>query len=59
MSAAASSIPNVHVIGLSPEEHEWVRLLIRLLRDPDPVRRELARQALVYMESTPARPGSA
>lgn len=47
--------PNLYVIGLDPEEHEWVRVLVRLLRDPDPVRGELTRQALVYLEHTTGR----
>lgn len=55
MRAAAQSTPKVSIIGLSPEEHEWVRLLVSLLRDPDPARGELTRQALIYLESTPGR----
>ncbi|HWQ56914.1 MAG TPA: hypothetical protein VN442_24715 [Bryobacteraceae bacterium] len=55
MMADARNMPNVVVIGLSPEEHDWVRLLVSLLRDPDPVRGELTRQALIYLESRPER----
>lgn len=59
MRALAPRTSNVYVIGLSAEEQEWVRLLVRLLRDPDPVRGELARQALIYLEQTPGRAGLA
>lgn len=37
------------VIGLEPHELEWVRLLVNLLRHPDPLPAELARQALTYV----------
>jgi hypothetical protein len=37
------------VIGLEPQEIEWVRLLVDLLRHPDPLPAELARQALEYV----------
>ncbi|HUJ22441.1 MAG TPA: hypothetical protein VLX58_12995 [Bryobacteraceae bacterium] len=39
------------MIGLAAEEIEWIRLLVKLLRDPDPVTRELVRQALAYVEN--------
>ena len=39
------------VIGLRPEEIEWVRVLVTLLRHPDPLAPELARQALAYVQS--------
>ena len=39
------------MIGLSSEEMEWVRLLVTLLRHPDPLAPELARQALEYVET--------
>jgi len=39
------------MIGLSSEEIEWVRLLVTLLRHPDPLAPELARQALEYVET--------
>ncbi len=45
----------VNMIGLKPEEVAWVSLLVTLLRSPDPVIAELARQALLYLESTAAR----
>ncbi|PWU01366.1 MAG: hypothetical protein C5B51_22905 [Terriglobia bacterium] len=46
------SIPmaqNVPVIGLHPDELQWIRMLVALLRHPDPTIPELARQALVYL----------
>jgi hypothetical protein len=49
---------NAGIIGLSPEELDCVQTLIRILRHPDPVVGELARQALAYlavMESLPDR----
>jgi hypothetical protein len=42
------------MIGLQPDEIEWVRLLVDLLRRPDPLTPELARQALEYVESIPS-----
>lgn len=39
-----------HMIGLEPDELEWVRLLVKLLRYPDPLAPELARQALEYVD---------
>jgi hypothetical protein len=39
------------VIGLRPEELEWVRLVVTLLRHPDPLTAELARQALEYVRT--------
>jgi hypothetical protein len=38
------------MIGLQATEIEWVRLLVKLLRDPHPLTPELARQALDYVE---------
>ena len=40
----------VPIIGIEPEELPWLRLLVYLLRHPDPVVPELARQALRYLE---------
>jgi len=48
---------NVVMIGLRPEEDGWVRLLVALLRDPDPTIGELARQALDYVEEAARRHG--
>jgi hypothetical protein len=44
------------VIGLCPDELPWMRMLVGLLRHPDPTVPELARQALLYL-SRPADPG--
>lgn len=38
------------MIGIQPQELPWVRLLIHLLRHPDPLPAELARQALTYVD---------
>lgn len=40
---------NLSLIGVQPDELPWMRLLISLLRHPDPVVPELARQALLYL----------
>jgi hypothetical protein len=37
------------VIGLGPDELHWVRMLVTLLRHPDPNTPELTRQALLYL----------
>ena len=37
------------VIGICPEELRWIRMLVTLLRHPDPSLPELARQALLYL----------
>jgi hypothetical protein len=37
------------MIGLRPQELEWVRLLVKLLRHKDSLPPELARQALTYV----------
>jgi hypothetical protein len=39
------------VIGIEPEELPWLRLLIALLRHPDPVVPQLAHQALLYLQN--------
>ncbi len=38
-----------YMIGLNPQELEWMRLLVKLLRHPDPLPAELVRQALTYV----------
>ena len=43
----------VSMIGLHAGEICWVRMLVSLLRDPDPAAAELTRQALLYL----SRPG--
>jgi hypothetical protein len=40
------------MIGLYNEELGWIKLLVRLLRHPDPTVPELARQALQYLSRT-------
>lgn len=45
----------VPVIGIDPTELGWVRLLVFLLRHPDPIVPELARQALHHIEEVAAR----
>ncbi|MGA2591527.1 MAG: hypothetical protein ABSH32_16530 [Bryobacteraceae bacterium] len=45
----------VCMIGLDPRELQWVRLVIALLRHPDPVVGEVAREALRYLEGVAAR----
>jgi len=37
------------IIGISPEELQWIRMLVALLRHPDPTLPELTRQALLYL----------
>ena len=39
----------VPVIGVQPDELRWIRMLILLLRHPDPSIPELVRQALLYL----------
>jgi hypothetical protein len=41
----------VPIVGIQPEELPWMRLLVTLLRHPDPVVPELARQALLYLQN--------
>jgi hypothetical protein len=47
------------MIGLDPGELAWVRLLVLLLRHPDPLVPELSRQALRYLEGVASRSGIA
>lgn len=46
---------NVCMIGLDPHEVQWLRLVLALLRHPDPVVGEVAREALRYLEDVAAR----
>ncbi|MBS1859812.1 MAG: hypothetical protein JST11_30865 [Acidobacteria bacterium] len=41
----------VSMIGVEADELPWLRLLTSLLRHPDPVVPELARQALLYLQN--------
>jgi len=43
------------MIGVDPAEIQWLRLVIALLRHPDPVVREVTREALRYLEDLAAR----
>jgi hypothetical protein len=42
----------VSIIGVDPEELAWIRLVIGLLRHPDPGVPELVRHALMYLADT-------
>jgi hypothetical protein len=44
----------VYIIGTLPDELNWVRMLVTLLRHPDPNVAELTRQALLYLTRTAA-----
>ena len=44
----------VPLIGLQPDELLWLRMLVDLLRHPDPTVPELARQALLYLSRSAA-----
>jgi hypothetical protein len=46
------------MIGLEPHEMVWVRLLVKLLRQADPLAPELARQALTYVETVALAAGA-
>jgi hypothetical protein len=48
----------VPVIGLDSSELGWVRLLVFLLRHPDPVVPQLARQAMLHIEAIANRAAS-
>jgi hypothetical protein len=53
----------VPVIGVETAELRWIRMLISLLRHPDPSVPELARQALLYLTDAagkrePSRPAT-
>jgi hypothetical protein len=52
-----SMTKSVSMIGIDPGELRWVRLLVSLLRHPDPTMPELAREALLYL-SGQAQQGS-
>jgi hypothetical protein len=47
----------VPMIGIDPAELAWMRMLVGLLRHPDPVVPELTRQALVYLEAAASSSG--
>ena len=45
----------VPVIGIDPSELAWIRIVVALLRHPDPIVPELTRQALHYLEASAAK----
>mgnify|MGYP003701081417 CR=1 FL=1 len=45
----------VPMIGIEPAELPWIRMLVGLLRHPDPVVLELTRQALLYLETAASK----
>ena len=46
---------SVPLIGVRVDELPWLRLLVSLLRHPDPSVPELARQALMYLDDAAGR----
>jgi hypothetical protein len=50
----ANTVP---VIGIDPTELVWIRMLVLLLRHPDPIVPELTREALRYLETAASRSG--
>jgi hypothetical protein len=48
---------SIHMIGLDPDELEPVRLVVALLRHPDPSVGDLVWQALIYLQEVAARRG--
>ncbi len=46
----------VPIIGIETSELRWIRMLVSLLRHPDPSIPELARQALLYLSAAAAKP---
>ncbi|HTS62275.1 MAG TPA: hypothetical protein VMH28_09625 [Candidatus Acidoferrales bacterium] len=46
----------VSLIGVDPAELRWLRLVIWLLRHPDPNVAELTREAILYLEATSGEP---
>jgi hypothetical protein len=47
---------SVSLIGVDPSELCWLRMLLLLLRHPDPGMSELARQALLYLTEAAHQP---
>jgi hypothetical protein len=43
------------MIGIQPAELPWLRMLVALLRHPDPSTPELTRRALLYLHDAAAR----
>jgi len=55
LTQMAKTVP---MIGLDSAEIYWIRLLISLLRHPDPGVPELAHQALLYLTESCCRPAN-
>lgn len=45
------------IIGVEPDELPWLRMLVSLLRHPDPVVPELTHQALLYLQNAASQGG--
>ena len=43
----------VAMVGIEPSELDWIRMLLFLLRHPDPVVTELTRHAVLYLTEGP------
>ena len=43
---------NSAIIGLHHDELSWLRLVVSLLRHPDPTVGELTRQAILYLQTS-------
>lgn len=52
-------VNQVHMIGLEPRELEWIRMLVRFLRHPNPIVAALAREALIYVQTVASGADSA
>ena len=50
--------PTTAMIGIHPEELQWIRLLVSLLRHADPGTPELTRQALLYLDQSAGQPSA-
>jgi hypothetical protein len=48
-SASVRHAKPVAVIGIDPDELRWVKIMVSLLRHPNPGIPELARQAMQYL----------
>ena len=45
----------VSMIGVDPRELQWLKMLLLLLRHPDPTIAEMVRQALLYVAKNAGR----
>jgi hypothetical protein len=46
----------VSMVGIDATELEWIRMLLLLLRHPDPMVSELTRQAILYLTDHAGNP---